>query len=177
MNTKRIWIIALIFGTLSATLFMIFISNSTNDLADVENEDLLSEEMEQEFELEKEQQSLLEIEEGNRAMSVSVNDVQGVSGFIRSGDYVDIISHLPSIDEGIPMAQLLLQNVRVLSVGRPQVFGEEYASYGTVTLEVTPEEGVALSLSVENGYIVFMLRGEGDNEVERMKKITIEQLQ
>lgn len=169
---KKVSVISIIFGVLTAALLMLFISNAEEEMADMDEGTLLEEE-----EIEEEDHStLLDISEGYRAISITVDEVQGVSGFIRPGDYVDVISHLPT-EAGTPMTQILLQNIRVLSVGSPQTVVEEVTSYRTVTLEVTPVDGATLSLASENGLVVFILRGADDNHIGPNEKVRIEQLQ
>ncbi|MBB5173480.1 Flp pilus assembly protein CpaB [Texcoconibacillus texcoconensis] len=175
MTNKRVWLIASIFGLITAGILMIiFVDTNQQDSEIVEEEFVVEEELTEE----EEDLTALPIADGYRAISIAVSGTEGVSGFIRSGDYVDVVSLLPSLEEEVPASQLLLQNIYVLSVGGPSNRGveEDYVPYETVTLEVTPEQGATLALAAENASIVLMLRGEGDGETVRQRQITIEQL-
>jgi len=75
------------------------------------------------------------IPEGKRAITVAVNNVVGVSGFILPGSRVDIIS----AEGGEP--RTILQNIKVLAVG--QLLNQEKndpVSVSAVTLEVDPRQ-------------------------------------
>ena len=75
------------------------------------------------------------IAEGKRAITVAVNNVVGVSGFILPGSRVDIIAS----EGGQP--RTILENIKVLAVG--QVLNQEKnepMSASAVTLEVDPEQ-------------------------------------
>jgi pilus assembly protein CpaB len=75
------------------------------------------------------------IPEGKRAITVAVNNVVGVSGFILPGSRVDIIA----ADGGEP--KTILQNIKVLAVG--QLLNQEKndpVNVSAVTLEVDPRQ-------------------------------------
>jgi pilus assembly protein CpaB len=75
------------------------------------------------------------IPEGKRAITVAVNNVVGVSGFILPGSRVDIIS----AEGGEP--RTILQNIKVLAVG--QLLNQEKndpVNVSAVTLEVDPRQ-------------------------------------
>ena len=81
--------------------------------------------------------------EGKKAVSIHVNDVIGVSGFVMPGDFVDILlTNEPKAEEGkkneakAAYTDLLLEKVRVLAVD--QTFDPKYESpkpVRTVTVE------------------------------------------
>jgi pilus assembly protein CpaB len=112
---------------------------------------------------------------GMRAITIGVNDTTGIKSMIRPGDYVDIIAQY-QVDEFIfntdgelesktvPEAKLLLQLKLVLAVD--QVMQQSgSAAYTTLTLEVTPEEAVRLSLSESSGLVRAILRSPPDKEM------------
>ena len=196
MNTKKIWILAVIFGLLTSTVFIIAISNKTNpnqaapatappleDEKDDENEE--KDELQETETIEETLQ--MEIQDGMRAISIPVNEAQSVSSFVRPGSYVDVVVVLPlPITEGVTNSQILLQNKKVLAVGniiedKPEVDenGNEIEStnepYYLVTLEVTPKEGVSLTFARELGVYTLMLRGDGDESKQNVK-IELEQM-
>ncbi len=120
---------------------------------------------------------------GMRAITIGVNDTSSLKCMIRPGDMVDIIA-LYQVDvevenlQGEPeiktvsMAKLLLQETPVLAVD--QVMQETGASaYTTLTLEVTPDEAVALFLSETNGLLRAILRSPLDTEIITQDNVTI----
>ena len=53
--------------------------------------------------------------EGMKAVSVRVNDVEGVGGFVLPGDRVDVVL-TRQMDKGNATTEVVLQNARVLAV-------------------------------------------------------------
>jgi len=115
------------------------------------------------------------IEPGFRAMSVEVNDVTGVAGFILPDHKVDVNvfkSRLnPITDEQEPYAQTLLQNIRVLAVDQKfQENLEGAAPARTVTLQVTPSQARRLGLASETTDIGLVLRPKKDEPLSEVRK-------
>lgn len=89
------------------------------------------------------------VEEDMRAITMNVEQASGISGMIRPGNKVDVISVL---DEGEnPISVLLLQDREVMAVDKNMNSNSSEQSedsyYVTVTLSVTPEEAVEFSLA------------------------------
>jgi pilus assembly protein CpaB len=113
-----------------------------------------------------------------RAITISVNEVKGVAGFVLPGDRVDVML-TTSADraDNKPVTRTLLQSIEVLGVdqistdkdGEPKVVN-------AVTLLVTPEEGKKLTLAQTVGALNLMLRNEGDVAVAQDKVITLSAL-
>src|SRR5688572_32512733 len=60
------------------------------------------------------------IPEGFRAMTVKVDDVVGVSGFVMPGSFVDVVAVIVPVGEGDsqgPISKIVLQNIKVLASG------------------------------------------------------------
>ncbi|SOC37264.1 Flp pilus assembly protein CpaB [Ureibacillus acetophenoni] len=181
MNTKRIWIFALIFGLITTgILYFAYFSNRSESVPPPVEEPVISEEPEiavkpeEPNEPEEEPNTMIPITKGNRAISLQVSIVQGVSGFIQPGSYVDVIVVLTPSEEEFQYkagqhdaATLLLQNVKVLAIGHSADTKAEAKRYETVTLEVTPIESLHLGFAAgDNNPIFLTLRAEGDSEVE-----------
>ncbi|MFZ5967145.1 MAG: Flp pilus assembly protein CpaB [Bacillota bacterium] len=102
------------------------------------------------------------IKEGYRAVSVGVNIVQSVSNLIEPEDTVDVIFS-ETFQNGQTTSvstQTILQNVRVLAVGRRMIEstpGEEYVEYTSVTLELNQWDAVTLVNAKERGNIQLIL--------------------
>jgi pilus assembly protein CpaB len=106
----------------------------------------------------------LRIPEGMRAVSVRVNDVTGISGFVAPGTRVDVIAIISTEQvDGGHGAFTLLQNVEVLaSAQEMEQQAAEPAVVNTVTLLVTPEQAERLALASNSGTLQLALRGYQD---------------
>ncbi len=107
------------------------------------------------------------IEPGFRAVSISVTDASGVSGFVLPDHRVDVNFFEDTFNHatGAPVqtARTLLEDVRVLAVD--QLFhndAEGAAVARTVTLQVLPEQARALGLAVDKGRLGLALRPSGE---------------
>jgi len=101
---------------------------------------------------------------GYRAVSVRVNDVIGVAGFIQPGMRVDVLAsgRLPNSEDSV--TRTVLQNVVVLSAGQvlqPEPKGQVINAQ-VVTLQVRPDEAEILTLTSGEGRIQLILRNSSD---------------
>lgn len=112
------------------------------------------------------------IPEGYRAMTVKVDDVVGVSGFVMPGSYVDIVAVIvPLTTQGTPsqgpISKIVLQHIKVLASG-PKIDSPENQREPTnakaVTLQVTPEQAEKLSLAANEGKLQLVMRSYTDQE-------------
>lgn len=117
------------------------------------------------------------IPEGYRAMTVKVDDVVGVSGFIMPGSFVDIVAIvLPLAQQGAqssgPISKIVLQNIKVLASG-PKIDSPENQREPTavkaVTLQVTPEQAEKLVLAANEGKLQLVMRNYSDQEDTQTK--------
>jgi pilus assembly protein CpaB len=124
------------------------------------------------------------IDPGYRAMSVQITDVSGVAGLIQPGSKVDVLFTRPgSMAEAT--TSTILQNVKVLSLGRPAPAGataaEARATAATaskvVTLVLLPADAQKLELAKSQGKISLSLRNPLDTvHAEGSEPITTEAL-
>jgi len=112
------------------------------------------------------------LEEGKRAVTVRVDDVKGVAGFIRPNDRVDVVLiRSENTSGGKSYSDLILQHVKVLAVD--QLTGErsEQATVAkAVTLEVSAEEAQKVLLATNVGKLSLILRqasAGGSDDVSR----------
>jgi pilus assembly protein CpaB len=109
------------------------------------------------------------IPEGMRAMSVRVNEIIGVAGFILPGSRVDVIlTGTPQQGgNGQELAKAFLENVTVQSVGQnlQRNANGEPQTVSNVTLLVSVEDMQALALAQDTGSIRLALRNPQDLEV------------
>jgi pilus assembly protein CpaB len=101
------------------------------------------------------------IPEGMRAVSVKVDEVIGVAGFVLPGTRVDVLVTLNPTSEREDMAtKVILQNVQALAAGQTiqrDVDGEPQ-TVTVITLLVTPEQAEQLTLASTEGRIQLALR-------------------
>jgi pilus assembly protein CpaB len=101
---------------------------------------------------------------GMRAISVRVNDVVGVAGFVLPGMRVDVLVTSKPANRADTETQTVLQNVTVLSAGQTiQTDGKSQPIVApVVTLLVSPAEAEALTLANVEGQIQLVLRNSTD---------------
>src|SRR5271155_3559880 len=115
---------------------------------------------------------------GMRAVTVRVNDVAGVAGFVIPGMHVDVLvtGHPPSGDGD--MTTTCLQNILVLSSGvniQPDARGGAMQA-PTVTLLATPDQAETLTLAGTDGRIQLVLRNSSDPGVEKTSGRVVSEL-
>jgi len=105
-----------------------------------------------------------------RAMSVKVDKVVGVSGYVHPGNRVDVLVTLDQQKGEISSAitKIVLENILVLASGpefnEPRKKGEKPNDVDVITLEVTPQEGEKLALAATEGKLQLALRNYSDHE-------------
>lgn len=102
--------------------------------------------------------------EGKRALSVRVDDVSGVAGFVHPGDHVDVLVELAMPDSKDHFSKTILQNIVVLSAGQTweQARDQKPSVVNTVTLVLTNEQAEILNLASNQGRIRLALRNRND---------------
>jgi pilus assembly protein CpaB len=113
---------------------------------------------------------------GMKAVTIRVNDVEGVGGFVQPGDHVDV-ALTRQVDKENASTQVVLQNVRVLAID--QVADERHANPAvakSVTLEVDTIAAQKLGLAGSIGNLSLMLRKAGEAGGERSRQVTIKDL-
>lgn len=113
----------------------------------------------------------LSIPEGMRAVSVKVDEVVGVAGFVLPGTRVDVVSIFtpPGGARQDPVSRVILQNVPTLAAGQTTTTDEdgEPLTVTVITLMVVPEDAEKLALAATQGRIQLALRNNLDqDEVE-----------
>lgn len=104
---------------------------------------------------------------GMRAISIKVNEVVGVAGFVVPGTRVDVLATVGRLDGGT-MSKVVVSNVQVLTAGtrydlETSRSGEPLPST-VVTLMVTPEEAERIALASNEGALVLTLRNPLDTK-------------
>lgn len=104
--------------------------------------------------------------ENMRAVSVRVNDVVGVAGFLLPGNRVDVVSARKSNDRRVE-TETILRNIKVLAVDQTAATdNNEPIIVRAVTLEVTPNQAETLVQAHTEGQIQLTLRNPAQAEPE-----------
>ena len=116
------------------------------------------------------------IHDGFRAVTVRVNDVEGVGGFVLPGDRVDIMLTRHA-DKNNATTDVVLQNTRVLAIDQiADERSDKPAVVKAVTLEVDTVGAQKLSLAASIGTLSLMLRKAGEAVAEHTRRVTISDL-
>jgi pilus assembly protein CpaB len=112
-----------------------------------------------------------------RAVTVRVNAVTGVSGFLLPGDRVDVLMSRNESKRSGKKTSVLLQDIRILGVG--QLASERHDKpvvVRTITVEATPNEAQKLILAQQVGKLSLMLRPVTERTVVRIRPVTVADL-
>lgn len=118
--------------------------------------------------------------EGMRAITVEINDVSGVAGFIQPTCRVDVVGTLQ--DNGKSIAKTVLENIQVLAVGsrtgpaQPAEPGQPVEPARTITLLCTPEQAEKLELASSSTRIRLVLRNGEDKTTLNTPGVTLADL-
>src|SRR5271154_999529 len=115
---------------------------------------------------------------GMRGVTVRVNDVTGIAGFVLPGMRVDVLvtGHPPNSEGSVTTTAL--QNMLVLSAGtvmQPDARGQAMPS-ANVTLLATPEQAETLTLANADTRIQLVLRNGSDQTTEKTQGREIAEL-
>ena len=118
---------------------------------------------------------------GMRALSVKVNEVIGVAGFVVPGTHVDVLATVSQQGTG-GMSRVVVSNVTVLTAGtryeQAQAEGGQPEPIQTtvVTLMVTPSDAERIALAASEGQIMLALRHPLDIDPTETTGIKLAQL-
>jgi pilus assembly protein CpaB len=109
------------------------------------------------------------IPEGMRAISVAVNDVIGVAGFVTPGTMVDILVTGQSVggsNGSLDITRTILENIRVLAAGQKieQDRDGKPQTVSVITVLVNPEDAAKLTMASTQGKIQLALRNTVDTK-------------
>jgi pilus assembly protein CpaB len=116
------------------------------------------------------------IDPGMKALTVRVNDVNGVAGFVLPGERVDILL-TRNLDKNDSWADVLLQNIKVLAADQSADERSDKPSVvKAVTLEVSTAQAQKLTLASTVGSLSLALRAAGMAEVEATRRVSLSDL-
>ena len=105
------------------------------------------------------------VENGRRAMTVAVDEINSISGLLDPGDTIDLLVSLDRKGKKITLP--LLMGVQVMATGQRLVddpLTGERRQYATVTLNLTPSQASALIAGREGGKFTALLRNPQDSQ-------------
>jgi pilus assembly protein CpaB len=117
---------------------------------------------------------------GSRALTISVDEVNSLSGMLQPGDRIDLMlslrpsGPLPSTDPEV--TRTLMQDVLVLATGRqvrPANDDGLARTFTAITVEVDPEQAQKLVVAQRNGRLTAMLRNHGDRTAVSDRKLDV----
>ena len=113
-----------------------------------------------------------------RAMSLKINDVTGVSGFVLPGDRVDVLVTVENVSSSnVAVTKTILQGIEVLAAGvKTETRNNHNITVQTVTVLVDPAGAEKLALGVHEGKVHLALRNPVDHEVVEAKSTDTRQM-
>lgn len=127
---------------------------------------------------------------GKRAMTIPVDNLSAISGFLRPGNFVDVLALLPPVSAGTGSKQNkqvttvpFLQGIEVLAVGsestaqktsgvRKKDAPAAKSEVGTVTLSLSLQEALLLAYVQERGRVKLVLHAAQDLEAEAANSVS-----
>lgn len=126
---------------------------------------------------------------GMRAITISIDSITGVGGYVFPGDHVDVLftHNLAGGDKGqssgkASVSEVVAPNVRVISVGERAVVdpnsggAKDAASAKSVTVEVSEEFVQRIRLAEKNGFLSLVLRSIKDDNSNVPSPSTLSEL-
>jgi len=114
--------------------------------------------------------------EGMKAVTIRVNDVEGVAGFVLPGERVDVVLTRTG-EKNNAVNDVVLQNVRVLAIDQlADQRADKPAVVKAVTLEVDPTDGQKVALAATVGTLSLLLRKAGDVVSADTRRVTTRDL-
>jgi pilus assembly protein CpaB len=119
------------------------------------------------------------LEPGKRAVTVRVDDVRGVAGFIQPGDLVDVVLIRTEAESrsNESYSDIILQSAKVLAID--QVTGERTEQpiiAKAVTLEVNVEDAQKILLAANIGRLSLILRQPAEASNDSVQRVTEQDL-
>ena len=116
------------------------------------------------------------IADGCRAVTVPVDSVSSVCGFIKPGSRIDVV--LTATEEGLGLvtgqaaketgsrivSSVILQNVPVIATDRDYDLQSDTSGYGTMTLSLPTKAAIMLVQARTMGQITYLLRNMRDTK-------------
>jgi pilus assembly protein CpaB len=112
------------------------------------------------------------LDDGMKAVTVRVNDVEGVAGFVLPGDHVDVL--LTRTEKGNTLTDVVAENVRVLAIDQlADERTDKPSVVKAVTLEVGVVDGQKLAIAGTAGTLSLLLRKAGELADDVSHRVTL----
>ena len=112
------------------------------------------------------------IDDGMKAVTIRVNDVQGVAGFVLPGDRVDVLLTRQG-EKNNAVTDVVLEDVRVLAIDQlADEKNDKVAVVKAVTVEVDVTDGQKIALASTVGTLSLLLRKAGDLANDESRRVT-----
>src|SRR5258705_208885 len=116
------------------------------------------------------------IDPTHRAMSVRVDPVVGVAGFVTPGARVDVLVTINRVDsDGKPVSKVILQDVQVLAIDQKLEEAKEGQPelVQVVTLETSPQDAEKLTHAAHEGRLQLALRNPSDHGIAEARAVGV----
>jgi pilus assembly protein CpaB len=114
---------------------------------------------------------------GMRAMSVPVDEVSDIAGFVLPHSHVDVLVAVGGGPQGGTFSKVVLENVEVLAVAQEiEKTKDQPQVVKVVTFLVTPEEAERLTLASREGTLRLAMRNYDDKKVVFTPGATVQQM-
>jgi len=114
--------------------------------------------------------------EGMKAVTIRVNDVEGVAGFVLPGDHVDIVLTRQT-DKENATNDVVIENARVLAIDQSaDSLSFKPSVVKAVTLEVDVANAQKLALASSVGTLSLLLRKAGEMSADNSRRVTLSDL-
>ncbi|MBZ0149269.1 MAG: Flp pilus assembly protein CpaB [Pseudorhodoplanes sp.] len=112
------------------------------------------------------------LRDGLKAVTIRVNDVEGVAGFVLPGDYVDVALTRQN-EKTAATSDVILQSARVLAIDQmADERSDKPSVVKAVTLEVDTVAAQKISLAASIGTMSLILRKAGEANAEFTRRIS-----
>ena len=116
------------------------------------------------------------IDKGMRAVTIRVNDVNGVAGFVLPGDRVDVLLTREWSGKN-PITNVLMQNIKVLGVDQLADSEKDKPKVArSVTMEVTIDQSQKLALASQVGSLSLTLRNMTNSDPTAHRLVRVRDL-
>jgi pilus assembly protein CpaB len=116
------------------------------------------------------------IQDNMKAVTIRVNDVEGVAGFVLPGDHVDVVLTRQT-DKDVATNDVVIQNARVLAIDQlADARTEKPTVVKAVTLEVNVTNAQKLALASAAGTLSLLLRKAGELAEGTSRRVTLTDL-
>jgi len=130
------------------------------------------------------------IEEGSRAITIDIDELNSIAQMVRPGNLVDLFLIMPDLSDlsgNNQQITLLMQRVKVIATGQTVRKSDAFTApqpgvpqgvvrYSNLTFEVSPDQAARIALAQQLGRIRAVLRKEPDEEIVRLGKINTKNL-